>query len=373
MKIGILTKYYRNFNCGGLLQAYALAKYLEKEGYDTEQISYIQNKPGIKSRFQSLKYKSKNILIQIRYRKLIAVNKNFIDFMLNVPHSKKIYNNETIGKTNKIYDVFIVGSDQIWNPRLCMDGYFLEYADKSKIKIAYAASIGIEQFQKQDEEIFIRELSKFDAISLRESSLKHSLELITGKDIKVVLDPTLLLPVKEWDYLSETSNFVKRSSFVFMYLLSGNPKQKVLIEKFAKTKGLDIISIPNTFNESFIGKYNYYGAGPKEFLSLIKEAEYVFTDSFHATVFSVLFEKKFGIFPREGNFDSEVRTTSRLEELLKTLHINNQWISDQNDFYKLDRIQNWDKIKTYLERNIKESHDFLLNSINYLKEKNNTV
>ncbi|MDO5125579.1 MAG: polysaccharide pyruvyl transferase family protein [Ruminococcus sp.] len=359
IKTGVITKYHNNWNFGGLLQAYALVETLKGLGYEAEQISYVQNKKiPIKNRLTAL---ARNTVMKIKSHRLVGFYKPYRDFMNEIPHTE-LYNCKSVSRTNDIYDNFIVGSDQVWNPLLCTDGYFLEFADKHKNIISYAASIGVESLDDRQKDFFAKKLKYFDAVSLREKNLVDTLSEITQKEVVWTPDPTLLLTSDKWENVARRV-IDKRTEkpYVLTYLLGGNDEHFRLAETLAQRENLTVINIPFTINDYLKNKNNIHGIGPREFLWLIKNAEYVLTDSFHATVFSILFGVKFGNTIREMN--GNPKTSSRIDSLYEMLGISERWVVSDDDFEKIKALPDADGVEKSLSKVRKTGLEFLTKSL----------
>lgn len=328
--------WWRN-NYGSVLQAYALQELINSfSGIDYEILcqygrtamsfeNFILKlkRTGFKETFSTIIFRFGLKRLRIRAKKI----QSFID--LNLKISNKVYSRETLGDANAVYDGFICGSDQIWNPMITNydDMYWLGFADAKKKKIAYAPSLGTEVLDDSGKSKIHRYLEDFSAISCRER--KGSLlinSILTDDSCKDVLDPTLVLDRELWDAMS--SPRVIQGKYIFSYLLQGNFKQRQAIEKFAKKKGMKLVSIP--FLESRIHLYDFvYGdekcwaLGPDEFISAIRYAEYVFTDSYHCCIFSSLYHREFFVFPKNGRIQM-----LRIEDLLEKLEIYNRIMYD---------------------------------------------
>lgn len=337
-KIGILSLYYESINCGGLLQAYALCQILKKMGYDAEQICFDDNRKKASSNKKRLFRKLLNPVIVIRHiigklkrrtaifmsKQRIATTRNFREEQ--IPHSGKIYNNKSIVETNGIYDVFIAGSDQIWNPDWFTPEYMLSFADDGKKKLSYAASMGVSGLNDEERKNFGKYITKIDNISVRESQAKHIIGELTSKLIKVVLDPTLMLDSDDWDKIV-VDRIIGRE-YVFCYFLGKNKEAKKIAFEYAKAKGLKVIIISCLtwdirFEDYLYSNKRVKGAGPREFISLIKHANAVFTDSFHATVFSCIYSKSFYVFGRSDNDKSG----SRLRDIVGIFDCEDRYIN----------------------------------------------
>ncbi len=348
-KIGIITLNYKGCNYGNALQAYALCKVFDRLGYNAEQIEFctdtlqkqLSKKQELikllrKSPFNFFKYmicypfkkinqklfKSKdryasNVIIQERMQ---AFNR----FFTLIPHSKDFYTKQTICDSISQYDYFVTGSDQVWNMEFCSSTHFLDFVPKSVPKFSYAASIALNSLTSEQEQWVEKYLVDFTGISVREQQAVKLIENIVPQKPVVSLDPTLLLDEKEWDNIAESP--VVKGNYVFCYFLSPNRRNRELSYKFAKSMGLKVVMIPyvsNSFNH-FDNKYSdefVFKASPEKFISLIKHATYICTDSFHASVFSLIYKKNFFVFPRGPKKDM----SSRIDTLLQQFGTQSQY------------------------------------------------
>lgn len=304
MKIGIVTHYYKSINYGGNLQAFALCKTLEKLGYEAEQISLDRSKDlSIKSR---LKRCVKRILKpNLRNRSNFKIReKAFLGFNQNViPHSNTVYSEKTIHKSAENYDAFITGSDQVWHPYAVCDAYLLKFAPSTKIKLSYAASIAHNEISDILKIKYQQALADYEAISVRENEAASIISPLTDKNVEVVLDPTLLLTKEEWLAMSHPSKISEK--YLFCYFLGDDTNQRQIALEYAKKHSLKIVTLPNLLGKSRksdenFGDYKLYDVSPQRLIGLINEAECIFTDSFHATVFSLLCQKEYFVFQRSG-------------------------------------------------------------------------
>lgn len=330
-KVGIISFYYKNRNIGGLLQAYAVQKLIAEYGLEAEQICYdnsVNNDASLayaKARKSSL-VKSSDIQTLLRkgkryikrVLKIKSIDKElqtatrvqnvlFDEFASVIPHSSKIYNINNIHETESIYDIFLCGSDQVWNTGfLAHSAYYLSFT--SKPKIAFAVSMGKAKINKTEKEYLLKQIGSFDAISVREETLKELIESISDISCTRVLDPTLLISPQEWKRIENDSSLPK-GKYIFCYFLGDCTWQRKEVTRFAKESELDILDIPYITGErrksdKYLSGTHSYNIGPREFIAAIENAEYVFTDSFHAVVFSLLFNKQFYVFDRDGQSGS---------------------------------------------------------------------
>lgn len=377
MKAVILTLALAE-NYGAVLQTYALAKILEKLGVESAVYKYDDKERITKglTRIKKIRHsvwkKIKSILtLNIKSKKYNKFREEYI------PFTEKTYkNNKELREEPGNYDLYIAGSDQIWNPNIFIDdfSYFLDFVPEGKEKISYASSLGSASFDiKKDKEKISKLLNSFKYISVREESGKNIIEETTKKNVDVVLDPTLLLDKDEWfKFLSNSKEKVKKFNGILCYIMPGDKKVTNAIESIAQqlhqmTK-LPILRIGIKEYELF--KYGYNGcdifAGPLDFLEYFKNAEYVVTNSFHGTAFSVNFGKKFyAVINNELNKESALH--ERITSLLKKVNATNAIISTDNISINENWKVNLEDIKVKLDSERKKSISYLKKSINIEK------
>ncbi len=339
MKIGILTL-HRAHNYGAVLQTYALFKTLKKLGYEVEVIDFIR--PEIYGYYDykifSKPLNIKNIIRRvIRYKNGKKEQINFNEFLNeNVVLSPKITNKDMLVNYCKKYDGIICGSDQVWNKKAnggLLNIYLLNFKLPKRIKkVSYAASCGNVSLINQDMAYFKKCLKKFDSISVREEDLQNKLLEIVDKDIDLFVDPTLLLNSEEW--LKIKSDFNTPDQYLLVYFLNENEQLLDFINYMSNY--INIISIGKKIKNkkviNLLQKIN-----PKEFIDLYDKAEYIVTNSFHGTIFSIIFKKKFITF---GN----ANYNSRMDTILKKLSLEDRFI---------DRKINNEEIFTILDTEVK--------------------
>lgn len=315
MRIGIVTPFdSRNF--GNRLQNYALQQILLQ--YADEVIT-IKNKPWLPSLAQRLRRGSplaesvwvNRLLGEGRKAKLLEFNREH----LNITRNRYWYNCPcpTL-KGQDCCDWYCVGSDQIWNPELLREGgfNFLTFAPREKT-FSYAASFGIAEIPEEKKGSVAAGLRHIRHLSLREKAGKRIVEELTGRQDAVLLpDPTLLLRREEWEtIMKRPSQPLPESYLLTCFLGELSPQRSAEIQRRAAQWGLEVISPMNPASP-------YYEIGPGEFMFLLSKASFVCTDSFHASVFSFLFQRPLAIFPREGEGST---MESRLDTLVKTYHL----------------------------------------------------
>lgn len=330
-KIGIITHYYNSKNYGGVLQAYALCQFLREQGYNAEQVQYDKESDS------SIKHKVGNcyryfltIPMRIRHKKmyadLAARTRAFAEFRdKQIPHSASVFNRKSMNKLADAYDLYITGSDQVWHPNAVCDAYLLDFGEKKVKKMSYAASIAKEKLTKQELESYRRALNGYCAISVREKNAVDILQPISPVDVKWVLDPVFLLRKEEWLSMIQKKNNID-VPYVACYFLGSDKNERKLAKFYAESKNLKLVVFPflsgniNDVDLDF-GDESRIAASPTEFISVIQNAESVFTDSFHAMAFSLLFEKQVFVFERvEGT-----SMGSRIESLAGLFGITNHY------------------------------------------------
>lgn len=394
--IGIITLYYKNYNIGGLLQAYALQKILSNLNIESEQVrvwhykrEYItfQNKVSrkighiIKNPIKEAKVTINNSNLKKR-RKLIQdellIRENLMEqFMDRIPHSNEVYDIYNISESLQLYNGYIVGSDQIWNDDYITQDYMkinmLSFVPNTILKMSYAASIGKHNNFK---DWFINDLDylkKFDAISVREKTANAFLKNRKIESI-VTLDPTLLLEKDEWNKFVNKEKLECKSQYVFTYFLGKDKENRIIAEKIAQRKNLSIVNFAHAINyfrdeDKYYGDYKIVEYSPDDFINYIANAKIVITDSFHAAVFSIIFNKEFWIVPRLD--DSGISSmNSRLNDLLEAYGIQERYINTREDAENKNLYKkiNYDDVNKHLNEQRKDSIEFIVNSIH--KQKN---
>ena len=385
-KVGIVTLYHANYNFGGLLQAYALPVALEKYlGISAEQIDYVFMPPEEEKKIKDV-VSIKKIIYKFGimfFNKLEKNNFNkrkraFEQFMKDIPHSKRRYEYDSISDSQKKYKNYICGGDQIWSDNQQtkwfrnedLRVFTLQFVPEQVKKISYAPSMAVLQLTNEFKKEFSIGINRFNAISVREKKSLSVLRRITDKTITVVVDPVLLL--KENDWLSAMQLSEKRKKYILCYLLGDSITQRKAAKNFARKLNCKIIIFPHILQNAvrksdlFFGDIRDYSSGPREFIGLIKNAEVVITDSFHACVFSMIFRTAFVAFER-GKIGGKVDINGRIYDFLEEYHLESQLVTEKElvDMDQIPKIdftyahQHWKKRREesleYLENALKDS------------------
>ena len=334
-KIGLVTCYFHH-NYGSMLQAYATEMIMQQMGlpYQTiackAPINYMQENKLLyiikklliadwKMRLGKMKIEKEKKNNPIFAKNWETRNKAFDDFANTFFHvSPYCKNREELTKMAENYSAFLVGSDQLWRTDSVEHGYYtLEWVPDNIRKIAYSTSIGVKEVPWFQVEKNKRFMNRFDYIALREQSACDLVYKLTGRKVQVVLDPTLLFTGEQWMGIQQKEPLTD-GKYIFCYLLGNNPEQREFIKQIKAKTGYKIVALQHLddyipSDEGFADEAPY--VGPREFLNYIRNAEYVFTDSFHCSVFSILYKKNFFTFSRfaEGAKQS---TNTRIDNLL---------------------------------------------------------
>lgn len=342
MKIAIVT--IQSINYGNRLQNYALSQVLSK--YGMCKTFYTKREET------SLMRRAKRFLLCMRNKTKFD---SFMRFNRNIPYSNYIYGSKQSQKVvNSKFDYFVAGSDQIWNPNFdfISGREFLEFSDKEK-NIAYAASIGVDKLTAEELEIYRKRMMNFKLISMREDAGAELVEAMIGRKPLVVLDPTMLLSREEWIRVANPSVYQPQEDYIFKYILGVNcVETNAAIEVFAKKNKLKIFELKDIESD------DQRAIGPSEFISLLMNSQMVFTDSFHGTVFSILFHKPFINLMRNkqagyGNMNS------RLVTLLNLFELQDRLIKSVNDIDVVVKKIDYDKIDAILKKKRVEAFGFL--------------
>lgn len=364
MKIGIIT-FQRAYSYGAKLQAYALSTYLCMLGHQAEIIDYSNigwNKiPGIK--LNSLKDFVKSLICYLNsFRKEKLRRKNLDDFFFKkTPHTLQHYNSETIKNTEKDFDIFIAGSDQIWCPRYNLGdmNFLLSFVKDNKKKFSYAASFGFSSIDSKYEETYKQCLNSFNKVLVRETEGARIVKQLTQRNAEVVLDPTFLLNIKQWSSIAHYP-FKKKIKYILCFkILSVSPAYQKLIDHLSLLTGYHVIVIDTSYRYKPIKGELYSTAGPEEFLGLIKEAQLVVTNSFHATVFSIIFNKNFYTVLNENGLNS------RMTDLATKLRLSHRMFDNKSELPTLTNLNiDYQEVNNRLDKEICKSKALLSEILN---------
>lgn len=385
--IGLVTCYFHH-NYGSMLQAYATEMIMQQMGLPFQTIAckapinymqenkilYIIKKLLIadwKMRLGKMKIeraKKENPMFAKNWE---IRNKAFDQFAETFFHvSPYCKNREELTKMAENYSAFLVGSDQLWRTDSVEHGYYtLEWVPDHIRKIAYSTSIGVKEVPWFQVEKNKRFMNRFDHIALREQSACDLVYKLTGRKVPVVLDPTLLFTGDQWLKIQQQEPLTN-GKYIFCYLLGDNPSQREFIKRVKEKTGYKIVALQQLddyipSDEGFADEAPY--VGPREFLNYIRNAEYVFTDSFHCSVFSILYKKNFFTFSRfaEGAKQS---TNTRIDNLLHITGLEERRMTNDKTIEEVVNFKrNFDGVDEKLNALRKSSMDYLYNAFKDLK------
>lgn len=378
-RIGIITLVNVN-NYGAELQAFATQYSLQKMGFDAEIIDYPyfinsrhKKTKGSKPKFK-MPLKLKLIVMlypllqwykKIKQDKSIRLRReeNFKSFHnRNTKFSCEYQTAESLVSSKDDYDVFVVGSDQVWNPNnyTSLDPYFLKFVPDGKRKISYASSFGVGVLPEHTRNYYKEALRRLDAISVREENAVQLVKEISGVEAQWVLDPTLLLSGDEWKQYSKEITGLPEN-FVLIYEVTPCDYVKHLALSVAEELGCQVVRINCDANrcENDDEVINVLDAGPAEFVWLFSQAKIVVTNSFHGTAFSLNMQKDFFVVSPERK-----QNNSRQKSLLRLVNMEDRLIVEGSQMPKQDFfIIDYTKVNPLLEVAREESKNYLINAI----------
>lgn len=370
-KIGLVTFFRNNF--GSALQCYATKKFLQKNGYECDVLyEYSYGYEKLKNR---IKYLSKIALCSLLYR----------EFAKNRKEIKMSERKATLSKESKflinwfcetvlqpkgleysllndkqfadVYDFFIAGSDQIWGGGYLVRPFmFLEFAPNEK-KIALCPSFGVETIKKFNVRPFKKSIKKFKKLSVREKSGQRIIADLTGRQVPILSDPVMLLNIDEWHEFAENSS-IRHQNYVFVHFLDMPSASTIQsINQIAEILNSNIICFANNYSTyDSLKEHTFVDGSPYDYVSLIENASFVCTDSFHTSHFSIIFNRKFFTFER--NYGHYNKQSTRIHNLFSTYECSERFINDAAIPEELLKVTpNFDVIKESQTRGIQ---DYLL-------------
>ncbi|MDE6247375.1 MAG: polysaccharide pyruvyl transferase family protein [Muribaculaceae bacterium] len=364
-KVGILT-FHGAHNFGSVLQSYASVMTLRRLGYMAEIIN-LRNQAQLEAykifrKSDSIIHRLFKILI---YPQLKSRSRKFEYFINKIlPISKKEYRHGLELDAYQLgYDIYYAGSDQIWNPA-CQDfepAYYLDFVKHQFPTISYAPSLGKGKFDQQDEDLIKGLLDNVDYLSCREISGANLIERLSGRKTTQVCDPVLLPPAEEWREFAKDPK--RKKPYILVYFLENNHGDHTNLELLKQRTGYDVILLNEYLREYLNPNITLkLNASPQEFLGLIKDAEYIYTNSFHATAFSVIFNRPFSTaIAKSENVANN--NDSRKVDFLKSLGLEDRLVKSVSDI-DLNAPIDYRQVNKRVEEIRKKSLDYLNNSLN---------
>lgn len=383
-KIAIVSCYFQH-NYGSMLQAYATQMALDKLGYENETIDVSGFNDEIKKAkllyFAKASLSSdillsklgmaKNVLIKklskneyvalsrIRDEKFNAFSKKWFKLSTKCSSKKQLGN-----KCKENYSGVLVGSDQLWLPgNIAADYYTLNFVPDTVNTIAYATSFGQSSLPKDSARKATYFLKKIRHISVREESGQKLVKELTGRNVPVVCDPTLLFTGEEWLSIQKEEPIVE-GKYILCYFLGNNPPHRAFAKRLKEATGCKIITLAH-LDEFVKGDEGYadetpYNIDPADFLNLIRNAAYVCTDSFHCSVFSILYRKQFFTF-RRYNRNTKQSTNGRLDTLFKITGVKGRLLTGNEIIENCLKIEtDYNEVHQKLNDVRKQSFEYML-------------
>lgn len=381
--IGICVRHDCN-NYGSMLQIFAMQKVIEKIGCKYELIRY--NKKSFSS---IIKYLPSifNYMFMVDSFRLMTnryVERKYPDIKEKIDLRRKLFSEyrckyigpfspvcngfNELKKAASNYDAIMVGSDQLWNPAgLASDYYNLLFVPDDVRKISFATSFGVSKIPNEQLDKTKKYLRRIEFLSVREESGKEIVKELTGRDAKIIMDPTLMFDKDRWNSFFPQKEIIDKP-YLFAYLLGTGQEQREKIIEVGKKYNLTIVTCPDLDHvdeKNFgFGDIRLYNVDPVDFLNLIRYASFICTDSFHGTVFSILNHKKFATFYR---FSSEAKnsTNTRIDSLLNIVGLNKRkYVNYNDDLHKILNAEiNYNYVDSALSQWREQSYDFLKQSV----------
>lgn len=390
-KVGIVSCYFK-YNYGSMLQAYATQQVLDNMGIENETINIdenidfargkkkyyftqITNIPFIKAKIGMVKLKFQKKLKKDLGKNISLREKKYKEFEKKFRLTQAYKTYAELTEKCKDYTSVLVGSDQLWLPvNVVADYYTLNWVPGDVNKISLSTSFGVSQVPNKYRQDYRKFLSRIDYLSVREDAGIKLVKDLADKNATLVCDPTLLLTKQEWMSIQAEEPIIK-DKYILCYFLGNNISHRKFAERLKKKTGLKIVSLNHAdeyvkYSDIFADE-TPYDIGPSEWINLIRNAEYVCTDSFHGTVFSLINNTKFFTFERYRSKNSKVSTNSRIYSLLRIVGLEERIISGAENVddvlkYNID----FDRVNKQLDEFRNESKNFLENA---LKIKNRRI
>ncbi len=372
--IAIMTWFHYN-NFGTALQAYTLCETIKSFGYHTKIINYHPNCENKRSIKELLKDPAVVDRVTNKLRRAFKVYKNpdierdirFDEFRRSyIELTEKCDTLDKLNSLNGLFDAFVSGSDQVWSPIVFNPRYYLDFVDDRNKLIAYAPSIGTSKIQSNlVKERMVELILRFKHLSIRENEGQQIIKRLTGKEAKIVLDPTLLFTKDKYGELLKLNkeSAGKEKPYLLCYFLGKNEGNWESAKRISKLLNLDICVIP-VHNKDYTRDFKIHkGAGPIEFLNYFSQAGFICTDSYHGTIFSIINQKPFVTYKRFSD-KKKYSQNSRIYNILSLLELESQ-LFQGNDMLSIESGKKIDyrHVEYLLEEKRKLSIDFLKKAI----------
>lgn len=365
LKVGITT-FHSLYNFGSLLQAFALQRAISEFGNASKIVNYIRSGHGTAHQMfhrpTSRSSVTHNIVSLSTIRSQFKLRRHFSEFRRNLEMTAKAYHTgDAIKADSSLFDAYVTGSDMVWNPAWLAQPYapvyYLDFVETER-RIAYAPSFGVSEIPAEHRGRIAAYLRSFDYLSAREESGSKIIRELIGRQVPLVLDPTLLQPRTVYDSLVIEPDINK---YILLYPMHWSPdlcRMAMIVRERLKIPLIAVVPIyGNPWKYRFADKV-VYDAGPAEFLGWLKYADFVCTNSFHGSVFSIIYQKQF--------LSSSVsKTNTRLHNLFNRSGLLSRQIIELSEMHNdkwIDAI-NYDSVENRLAPDIEKSKEYLRGSL----------
>lgn len=361
MKLAIITL-HRVYNYGSVLQAYATQKIFENKGHEVNIIDYItaqrtRKRIFFKAPAQETKRGIKLLVYRIaKIGSLLLKEKTFGGFIKkNLNLTKEYITVEDLEKDPPKADIYITGSDQVWNSTYNEGvdrGFFLDFVPEQNTRVAFVASFGKTKLDKIESDIVSRYIQRYRGVSVREDAAKHILNELGREDAIQLIDPTLQITGDEWRNLA-SKRLVKEPYLILMLLYNEDNHATEYARKIANEKGLKLVKISWELKKPQLVDKLFTHRSPEDFLSLFANAEFVVTNSFHGLAFSINLHRQFVVVPRN-------EFNSRIESLLTLTGLNNRMVKTEKEVEQcMNTIINYIEVEEYLNQERTKANKFI--------------
>lgn len=352
LRVGVLTFFEAN-NCGANLQALALTEAIGEMGAQCEIIRYRKERPKVSQAFVRKKHGFRGSVHELVVGCMAMQRKKAFSHFRNkyMAMSRKEYFGEEILEANPRYDVFVTGSDQVWNDRLNErdDAYFLNFVSESSKKCAYAPSFGRNTvFSEERAREVGKMLADFRLLSGREEDAVRLIGELSGREAPRVPDPVILRPRERWDQVAGKPS--RKKPFVFLYTINfTTPEMIRAIQTIESKEEMEVVVHQRQLRHYVSGRHDFMMV-PDEFLRCVRDAEIILTDSYHATLFSILFHKNFWTFA----WDRGKGYDARIAEVLKIYGQTARWVQGElaDPFLPADHRSTDERVRAERERGL---------------------
>lgn len=372
-QVGIIT-YHHYYNYGTVLQAYALQKAIESvSGKSCEIIDYRSAEEKKMSKSQLFKIRLKRMFVYlIEWKRIWRLKKYGKILSAKAPAFNSFFKGELVVgdrvylhhinlmKNPPKYEIYVTGSDQTFSPKIGLNpAMFLAFAPEGAKKIAYAPSVGVSSLTEEEKKTISNYLSSYSELSCREvKGVELLKECAPGKDVQLVVDPTLLLDANDWNKIAEKPTI--QGKYILCYFIGHRKYYRDYARKLSEQTGYPLYFIPVSWMDLEKQNNMLSTAGPKEFLGLIRDATIVLTDSFHGTIFSINYRKDFYSFLKiKGG--SAALDNSRITGILARLGLKDRLL-DENSQVNFSHVD-YTLVEQKLADERESSEAFLRNAL----------